>query len=67
MNIICTEASLELLEKIWDKNIADNPDDPRWIRWKKQFIDDNTSGKAKKTTLQPVGYLISNPKYIHCP
>lgn len=59
MNMICTEATVELLEKIWDKNIADNPDDPRWLRWKKQFIDDNTSGKAKTFLVladgEPVG------------
>lgn len=47
MNFIYTEATTEMLEQIWDSNIRNNPDDPRWIRWKKQFMDDNSSGKAK--------------------
>ena len=38
-----TEADLE---QIWNRSIADNPDDPRYIRWKQQFIDDNRSGAA---------------------
>lgn len=40
------KATLEDLEQIWNRSIADNPDDPRYIRWKKQFIDDNLSGAA---------------------
>ena len=47
MNMTYAEATIETLELIWDKNIRDNPDDPRWIRWKQQFIDYNTSGMAK--------------------
>lgn len=38
------KATLEDLEKIWNKNIAKHPDDDRWIRWKKQYIDDNKNG-----------------------
>lgn len=40
------KATLENLEAIWDRNIRENPDDLRYIRWKKQFIDDNISGAA---------------------
>lgn len=40
------KATLEDLEQIWDRHIAENPEDPRYIRWKKQFIDDNISGSA---------------------
>ena len=47
MNMICTEATPETLELIWDKNIRNNPEDPRWIRWKQEYIDYNRSGKAK--------------------
>lgn len=34
------------LEQIWNRHIAENPNDSRYIRWKKQFIDDNRSGAA---------------------
>lgn len=40
------KATLENLEAIWDRNIRENPNDLRYIRWKKQFIDDNISGAA---------------------
>ena len=40
------KATLEDLEQIWNRSIADNPDDPRYIRWKQQFIRDNLSGDA---------------------
>ena len=53
------KASLENLEEIWDQNIRDNPEDPRYIRWKKQFIDDNLSGIAATFVVlsgdEPVG------------
>ena len=35
------------LEQIWDMNIAQNPDDPRWIRWKEEYIAYNQSGMAQ--------------------
>jgi len=40
------KATLADLEQIWNRSIADNPNDQRYIRWKKQFIDDNRSGAA---------------------
>lgn len=40
------KATLADLEQIWNRSIADNPNDRRYIRWKKQFIDDNRSGAA---------------------
>lgn len=40
------KATLDELELIWNQNIADNPEDPRYIRWKRQFIEDNASGAA---------------------
>lgn len=40
------KATLEDLETIWNRSIAENPEDSRYIRWKKQFIDDNASGAA---------------------
>ena len=53
------KATLEELERIWDRSIRENPDDPRYIRWKKQFIDDNVSGAAATFVItadgEPVG------------
>ena len=40
------KATVEDLEIIWDYQIAINPGDSNWIRWKKQFIADNQSGAA---------------------
>ena len=40
------KATAEDLEIIWDYQITANPGEEAWIRWKKQFIDDNNSGAA---------------------
>lgn len=34
------------LEALWDRNIAENRHDQRWIAWKKEFIANNRSGNA---------------------
>jgi len=40
-------ATLEDLNDIWDNvNIADHPGDDRWVKWKKQLIEDNLVGKC---------------------
>ena len=44
--ICCRKANLEDLESLWDRHIRENPDDPRYIRWKEQFIRDNRTGDA---------------------
>lgn len=40
------KATLDELERIWNQNIADHPEDPRWLRWKEAFISRNRSGQA---------------------
>ena len=40
------KATMEDLEKIWNKDIADNPDDANYICWKQQYIQNNMSGKC---------------------
>lgn len=40
------KANSDELERIWDRNIAENPGDDRYLRWKKQFMADNASGAA---------------------
>lgn len=44
--VLIRKATLEDLERLWDRNIAENPGEECWIRWKRQFIDDNESGAA---------------------
>lgn len=39
-------AALEDLEVLWNRNILENPDDERWVRWKQEYMDYNRSGKA---------------------
>lgn len=39
-------ATLADLETIWNKDIKNNPDDNRWVKWKQQYIDYNINGKA---------------------
>lgn len=52
-------ASREKLKEIWEYNIADNPDDPRWIRWGEEAIADNLAGRTKTFLIlcggEPVG------------
>lgn len=40
------KATLEDLERIWNRNIAENPEDPRYLRWKKDFISRNLEDRA---------------------
>ena len=39
-------ATPEDLEQLWNFNIADNPDEPAWIRWKGEFIAYNQKGEG---------------------
>lgn len=40
------KATIDDLNKIWDKDIFNNPNDENYIRWKKQYIENNKSGKC---------------------
>ncbi len=40
------KATLSDLEKIWDKNIKENPEDNRWVKWKERYINDNLNNKC---------------------
>lgn len=52
-------ATIELLGKIWEKNIKANSDDERWVKWRDEAIANNVSGKAKTFLVlfrgEPVG------------
>ena len=47
MPISYTPATKEDLENSWNREIAENPNDNRYIIWKEQFLRDNESGKCK--------------------
>ena len=58
--MICyRKATMEDLEKIWNKSILDNQGDDRYIRWKQQFIEDNRRNAAATFVIvaeeEPVG------------
>lgn len=40
-------ATIDDLNRAWDKDIGKNPKDSRWSRWKKEYIDYNINGDAK--------------------
>lgn len=56
------------LEMIWNKNIADNPEDARWLQWKEEYIRYNMTGMAQTYVVvcgeEPVGEctLILSPE-----
>lgn len=57
--MICyRKATLEDLETLWDHHIRENPDDPRYFRWKEQFIRDNVSGDAATFVIAADGNIV---------
>ena len=66
----CQEASITDLELKWDKNIADNKGDDRWVTWKAQVIEDNKNNKCKTFVVldgnEPIGEgtLIFSSHYV---
>lgn len=56
------------LEIIWNRNIAENPEDIRWIHWKEEYIRYNRTGMAQTYVVmcgeEPVGEctLILSPE-----
>lgn len=61
------KASLEDLNRIWDKHIADNPGDVRYIRWKQQFLSDNASGKAATFVVLDADAPVGEGTLLLCP
>ena len=53
------EASIADLELRWDKNIADNTGDDRWVAWKSIAIENHGKGKCKSFMVlydeEPIG------------
>ena len=55
------KATLDDLEKIWDKDILDNPDEDCWVRWKSQYIEYNKNEEAATFVVleneEPIGQI----------
>ena len=53
------KATPDDLERIWAKDIAKNPGDPDWIRWREQYIGYNRNGDVATFVVlcdgEPVG------------
>jgi GNAT superfamily N-acetyltransferase len=52
-------ACMDDLNRIWEKNIAENAGDNRWVAWKAEYIEYNKTGKCKTFVIlageEPVG------------
>lgn len=68
MNFEYRRASIYDLERIWEKNIRDNPGDNRWTGWKNEFIENNQKKLARTFIVlcdgHPIGEgtLLLSPK-----
>ena len=61
------KATMEDLETIWNRSIAENSGDDRYIRWKKQFMDDNASGAAATFVIAADGIPIGEGTLLFSP
>lgn len=60
-------ATLDDLNNVWDKDINRNPDDERWKRWKKEYIDYNSNGDAKTFVAVDEGNVIAQITVVFKP
>ena len=60
-------ATLDDLNNVWDKDINRNPDDERWKRWKKEYIDYNSNGEAKTFVAVDEGNVIAQITVVFKP
>lgn len=60
-------ATAEDLEQLWAYNIAANPDDPRWVRWKDEYIGYNQRGQAVTFAIIADGEAVGEGTLLLCP
>lgn len=58
---IYRKANLNDLEKIWNKDIKENYNDERYVKWKKQYIEYNKNGNCATFVVldneEPIGQI----------
>lgn len=59
MHFECVEADEALLGRIWEKSIAANPGDERWMRWRDEYLANHAEGRSRTFLVladgEPVG------------
>ena len=52
-------ATIDDLEKVWDKDILRHMDDPNWKRWKREYIEYNKNREAITFVAENKGDIIA--------
>lgn len=60
-------ATQEDLEILWNQNILDNPDDPRWPRWKEEALANHRAGRSKTFTVAINGHPVGEGSLLFSP
>ena len=60
-------ATPKLLAERWERNVADNPDDSRWLDWRDQYIAYNQSGMARSYLVLADGIPVGEGTLIFSP
>lgn len=60
-------ATMEDLNKNWDRLIAENPGDLRWPLWRDEFIANNLSGRARSYMVLYNGFPVGEGTLLFSP
>ena len=55
------------LERLWAKNIAANPGNPDWPRWRTEFMADNRANRARTFVIRIDGEPVGEGTIIYSP
>ena len=61
------EASPDMLNAVWDKNIAEHTGDEQWKHWKEEYISYNSNGSAKTFTVSYDGSPVGEETLLFSP
>lgn len=60
-------ASLDDLECLWNRNIAESPGDQRWPKWKKEYIANHLAGNSATFTVVIDGEAVGEGTLLFSP